>query len=664
MSSSRLRRPLAVAISLATLAACSDGGGAVLPPVSTQVASTSVVPLESTTTAPVPANVAAWTVIVYLAADNNLEQASLFDAVEMTEAAGAPMNLIVVHDRSPLDEVQGGPGFSSQALGAMGDWSGTRAYRVAPEGFVDLGIASDADMTSPAVYEALTAQILQQFPSEHQALFFWSHGGAWQGAMMDDTSNPRAILKTDDLADAVGRALTSVGDDRVDMVIYDSCLMGELSAASAFSDVASYLLASEESVPSHSLNYADLAAAAQAPTPAEFGSTLLAGFMAHATDNDTVDTVTMSLMDLAGVAELDAALGDLAAASATLSGTDAITMMRAVKSTLSFGGGDFFMADLGQYTQLATTSDPVVNAALQRVAAAVDAMVISHDEGIAYEGATGLAAYMPPTINEFNPAYNEVGGLSARWGQFLDGMFNAAADLVSSNPVGFSVAPQAVWNGENLAIVGAVSPAVSVGLVERTAYVGLNSPQGIVVIYGTPVPEIDDQVAIGGQFPAAAFSIATADGNAIQLVTLSETSTDMTREVLTGVVPMLYTSPGGQQVEVWMLISLRADAPDGELPNLQLYARQENGALGAFTPDPAGTLDAWLGTYQPDGSVVVRSNTELLGAAPLPADVSQLVVVPFPLEPGATDFFGLPLVGGIRIVNGAGEAALAWASVV
>jgi hypothetical protein len=51
------------------------------------------------------------------------------------------------------------------------------------------------------------------------------------------------------------------------------------------------------------------------------------------------------------VAELDVALGELASAAATLSGADAIAMMRAINSTLSFGGGQFFMSDLGQYSR-------------------------------------------------------------------------------------------------------------------------------------------------------------------------------------------------------------------------------------------------------------------------------------------------------------------------
>ena len=657
MSGHRSLRATVAGLLSVVLVACTNGTTATPDTVPPSVADSSLAPSPT----PSPAAVANWTMIVYLAADNDLEEASLFDATEMTAAAVAGLNVIVVHDRSPLGEVDGGPGFTSDALGTIGDWSGTRAYQVTPGGYVDLGISSDADMTDPAVYEALTAQVLQQFPSEHQALFFWSHGGAWQGAMMDDSSNPNSILSTDDLADAVGRALTTIGDDRVDLVVYDSCLMGELSAASAFSDVARYLLASEESVPSHSLDYADLTAAASSATPADFGSALLGGFMQHATDYGTVDTVTMSLVDLDGVAELDAALGELAQAAATLSGTDAIAMMRAVRSTLSFGGGQFFMADLGQYTQLAITGNAAVNAALARISAAVSAMVVHHDEGIAYEGATGLAAYLPPTINEYNPAYREVGGLSARWGQFLDALFNAGADAVSANTVGFSIAPQAAWNGDYLAVIAEVEPGVALGLVERTAYVGLSSPEGIIVTYATPVPEIDSGVTIGGQFSAGAFALATADGNFIHLITLSETSIESDREILTGVVPLNYTAPGGQQVQVWMLVSLRADAPDDAMPTLQLFAQQENGSLGAFTPDPAGTLDAWLGTYQADGTVVVRSNTELFATAPLPADLTQLFLLPVPIDTGATDFFSLPLVAGIRIVDGSGQSAIGWA---
>jgi hypothetical protein len=32
-----------------------------------------------------------------------------------------------------------------------------------------------------------------------------------------------------------------------------------------------------------------------------------------------------------------------------------------------------------------------------------------------------------------------------------------------------------------------------------------------------------------------------------------------------------------------------------------------------------------------------------------------------PIDTGATDFFSLPLVAGIRIVDGSGQSAIGWA---
>jgi hypothetical protein len=603
-------------------------------------------------------NTAKWTVLVFLASDNNLEAASLLDAAEMLEGSDDELNLIVVHDRSPLDDST--PGYSNDPIEPFGDWYGTRAYQVTVEGFVDLGISQDADMTSTTIYETFTAQVFGQFPSQRQAVFLWSHGGAWRGAMMDDTSNPQAIVSTEEMSEAIARGLQAIGDDRIDVVTYDACLMGELSSISAFADVADYLIASEEVVPGHSLDYSDLRAAAETTDPVTFATTLVDGYAEHAEDNDTIDRVTMAVVDLGGAAELDSALGDLAAATATLSGRDAITMLRAGEQALRFGGDDFDMIDLGQWAASATTEDPAVNAALTRVIEAVDGAVVEHIEGRAYQGATGIAAYLPSSLDRFDAAYNEVGGTSAVWGEVIDGMYNAATADSAGTAVAFTQSAQAEWQDSAVGVAVEVDPAVADSLVSSTAMLALETPELNVVLYTTPVPQLDSSVAIGGAFRAAGLTLATLDGSTVQLVTLRESSWETT-DVLVGTIPVMYTAPDGGSAVLTMVVSLQADAPVGTLPSLQLFAEQENGTLGPVTVDPAGTLDALVITVDADAEVSGRLNSELLGNAPLPADLSQLTLLPGELPVGSTDLYGLPLTAGVRIVNAAGEAALSWA---
>ncbi|MEQ1700180.1 MAG: hypothetical protein ABMA25_08720, partial [Ilumatobacteraceae bacterium] len=245
----------------------------------------------------------------------------------------------------------------------------------------------------------------------------------------------------------------------------------------------------------------------------------------------------------------------------------------------------------------------------------------------------------------------------------LGNLYNAGADEVASTPLAFSEPTQTGWNGEFLATVAAVDPAVATGLVNRTAFLGLDSTEGIVALYSTPVPEIDELVTIGAQYRPAAWTLITADGSVTQLVTLSETSTDMSAELLVGTVPVIYIAPSGEQTQMYLAVSIRADAPDDALPNLQLYATQENGSLGPFTPDPAGTLDALVGTFLEDGTAAYRSNSDLFDATLLPADLSQLRFVGVPIEVGAVDLLGLPLVTGVRIVDGAGDSLVSWARV-
>ncbi|HUM71805.1 MAG TPA: hypothetical protein PLK31_23505, partial [Chloroflexota bacterium] len=134
------------------LAACEMPGGATVIPTAIQPLATLAVstpdasiptptttlatPTPPATSAPLPTAthdgaLADWTILVYMAADNNLEQAALLDINEM-EAAGSSekVHLLVQIDRAAGESV------------AQGDWTDTRRYRI-------LGDADPTTITDP-----------------------------------------------------------------------------------------------------------------------------------------------------------------------------------------------------------------------------------------------------------------------------------------------------------------------------------------------------------------------------------------------------------------------------------------------------------------------------------------------------------------------------------
>ena len=141
-----------------------------LPSTPTRLAT--AVPQPSPTYDP---DLADWTVLVYLDADNNLELPGLRDLNEM-EAAGRAdgVNVLVQIDRA-LDESD-----------ADGDWSETRRYLVTadkdPDQVISEQVASlnEVNMGDPQVLADFLAWGINNYPANHYALILWDHGAGWK----------------------------------------------------------------------------------------------------------------------------------------------------------------------------------------------------------------------------------------------------------------------------------------------------------------------------------------------------------------------------------------------------------------------------------------------------------------------------------------------------
>ncbi|MDO8362025.1 MAG: clostripain-related cysteine peptidase, partial [Actinomycetota bacterium] len=331
-----------VAVVALVAAGCSDGsGGAISLPTQPTSAPTNAPPDsvgESTTVA--PSAVKDWTVMVYMASGNDLEPDAVDDVKEMQAGVTDDMNLVVLMDR--VD------GYSDEPVGEFGNFSGTRAFQVTPTGLVDLGVASDASMVDPAMLQGFVGQVLSALPAEHHALVLWDHAGAWRGFAVDSTDRSNN-LSADEVAGAVGAALQTAGLERLDVIYYDACLMAELSVATALAPVADYLIASEEVVPAFGADYSALADATSGGAE-NFASVMTTAFQRSARAFGADLDITMSVIDLAALAALNAAVEELGAAMAAASPEEAAGFFRAATEAAAFAGGDeaYAVRDLGQ----------------------------------------------------------------------------------------------------------------------------------------------------------------------------------------------------------------------------------------------------------------------------------------------------------------------------
>ncbi len=200
---------------------------------------------------------AKWTIMVYLDADNNLEDAGIIDFNEM-EAVGSTdsVNIIVQFDR-----VTG-------YVTSDGNWTDTRRFRVLHDDNLSaittspVEIMGEQNMGDPEVLKEFIEWSTANYPADHYALILWNHGGGmWKKGEPTRKTNPKDKDVCYDDTDndylsnfEVGNAIKTSGI-HFDIVSYDACLMGMIEVAYQIRDMADIMVASEETIPWDGYNY-------------------------------------------------------------------------------------------------------------------------------------------------------------------------------------------------------------------------------------------------------------------------------------------------------------------------------------------------------------------------------------------------------------------------
>ncbi len=657
----RARRLTALALPLALIAACSDGGADPFgkPPASTIGGGQG--------TSPNVVGDGSWTVLVYLDGDNNLEYPALLDLKEMQQGVGDNVNIVVLLDRSANDEAP----YSGDPVDGVGAFSGARLLHVSEAGIEVLG-TGDAATSNPATLAQVGTLAFQKYPADHYAVSLWDHGGAWHGFAVDESSGGEAMMSIDGVQSGLQQIVDNTGIDKIDMVIWDACLMGEYEIAEAMRPVADYMIASEEVVPGHSLDYRALDQAAAAGDPVSFGTVLIDAFKAQA-DNEfpqTAASVTMSLFDLAKMQPLTDAIGGLQQGLAA-DPSAAAEFFRAVDQASAFAydpdpAQNYDMRDLGQITdQLAAGGSSLAGAAAQ-VSATLDDVVLYHIEGSGRAGAKGMSVYAPLSIEHFRSDFNEV-STSVLWSSVLDAAYGGGADSMTGIDATFTRPAQAVFEEGVLSIGATVDPSA------------VSSVSSVTVLYCAFVPAQDGfpdlclmlgrtsggvldatNGVVGGAIPLLQLGIS-ADGGSSGLLGLYSPvpSPDGQTPILS--VPVRYMPPGvavGDGLDGFVLLTLDANL---NVVQRALLLQAENGTYGEVTPDPAGTIQTIVLQISPDGSVEPIPSEMYTDPPSLPAALDALSIVVAPRAPGDGSPLTASLGVGVVIIDAGGTTHITFA---
>lgn len=287
---------------------------------------------------------ARWTVMIYMAGDNDLSAAGERDLAEMRRVGSTDD----VHVLVELDTAGG---------------AGTRRLRVGRDGAgeeaIDLG---ETDSGSPAQLEDFIAWGVGRFPAQRHALILWNHGGGWEPTEVERIAREvgsagftaaewversgqaagRALFRTT-LArilalptpaeraicsdDGSGHSLDTIELGRVlegatrrigrplDLLGMDACLMSNLEVAYQVRPYARHLVASEDLEPNQGWPYeAVLGALAERPDRAadEVATGIVDAYLAYYDQIGHQGDVTQTALDLARLDDLTAPLDDLA----------------------------------------------------------------------------------------------------------------------------------------------------------------------------------------------------------------------------------------------------------------------------------------------------------------------------------------------------------------
>lgn len=200
-----------------------------------------------------------WTIMVYLAGDNNLEFETVGDLAEMEAgmaaamAAGAdPEYVTVIALVDTLDLTE-----NTHYL-IVEDY----AKIDVETGEVDCDCAEllggecpeeELNMGDPATLQAFIENSVTYAPADRYMLILWDHGGGWYGACWDDSSVREIDGRTDRLTiDEIGNAIRAAEVKtgvHLDVIGFDACLMAMIEVAYEVRDLADYMMASVTGIP-------------------------------------------------------------------------------------------------------------------------------------------------------------------------------------------------------------------------------------------------------------------------------------------------------------------------------------------------------------------------------------------------------------------------------
>lgn len=374
----------------------------------------------------------AWTVLVYMAADNNLEKYAIDDLNEMLAAKiSDDVQLVVQIDRAS--------GFYELGVGGVASWESMKRFRVREKQLEERGDLGEQNTGDPAVLSDFIRWGFAEYPSQHRMLVLWDHGNAWQGYGGDDSAGEDRLDQLE-LQDSIGAGLDGQAE-KLDVMGFDACLMSTFVSALALRERAHYFIASEELEPGSGWDYTDflnyLSTHVAGPVP-ELSAAIVDGFYAQARAERKHNDVTIAALDLNRYEPVRLAYAELVSKLQTQTDEQKTNIAKARDAVVEYGKHSdpthaYNMVDLGDFSRQLAALDPSFAPQRDALLSALSNLVVASKYGRTKQASTGTSIYFPTASTFYQNGYDAIlEGLE--WRSFLKGLYALADNPTVAAP--------------------------------------------------------------------------------------------------------------------------------------------------------------------------------------------------------------------------------------
>ena len=268
----------------------------------------------------------------------------------------------------------------------------------------DLGAV---DMGSAQTLQDFVSWGMKTYPAERTMLVLWDHGGGPNRGIGSDPFTHHS-LSLDDIRSAIAPATQAAGR-KLALVGFDACLMGSVEVAQAMAPYADYMIGSQELEPGAGQDWAALLShLTRSPTDSTeaFGRTIVDAFIAKQLKEDANAEATLSLIDLARIDGVGAALADIAATLDAQLAADPvqtwIDIAGARAKAFIFGSvllspGPMELVDLRMFDWGGLE---LADGQRERLTQALEQAVVHQKHTEAFSSLAGLTFYLPQRVAE------------------------------------------------------------------------------------------------------------------------------------------------------------------------------------------------------------------------------------------------------------------------